>query len=138
MKVSVITATYNSELTIEDTIQSLNQQNYSDIEYIVIDGASNDSTLKIINNYRLNIATLISEKDKGIYDALNKGIAVATGDVIGFLHSDDLFANKNVISQIASEFTDKAVDAFEIDTSEMNADKVFALLVEKIDSKLNL
>ena len=104
MKISVITATWNSELTIMDTIKSLNAQDYSDIEYIIIDGASNDATLDIVNLYGHRVAAIVSEKDKGIYDALNKGIALATGDVVGFLHSDDLFADNRVLSRIAEEF----------------------------------
>lgn len=104
MKISVITATWNSALTIMDTIKSLNAQDYSDIEYIIIDGASTDATLDIVNLYGHRVTAIVSEQDKGIYDALNKGIALATGDVVGFLHSDDLFADDRVLSRIAEEF----------------------------------
>ena len=111
MKISVITATYNSAKTLEDTIKSLNIQDYPDIEYIIIDGASTDSTLKIVEQYGHRVTILISEKDDGIYDALNKGIALATGDVVGFLHSDDLFADDKVVSRMAKEFSKEQIDA---------------------------
>jgi glycosyltransferase len=111
MKISVITATYNSAQTLEDTINSLNIQDYQDIEYIIVDGVSTDSTLKIVEKYRHRVTTLISEKDNGIYDALNKGIALATGDVVGFLHSDDLFTDDKVLSRIAAEFSKESIDA---------------------------
>lgn len=110
MKISVITATYNSDQTLEDTINSLINQEYSDIEYIIIDGASTDSTLQIVKKYGQRVTVMISEKDNGIYDALNKGIALATGDIIGFLHSDDLFADNKVLSRIANEFSKETID----------------------------
>jgi len=84
MKVSIITATYNSAQTLADTLASLEAQTYSDIEYIVIDGASKDATLEVIKQYSTRVTRIISEPDKGIYDALNKGVAAATGDIIGF------------------------------------------------------
>ena len=111
MKISIITATYNSAQTLEDSLNSLNSQDYSDIEYIVVDGASKDSTLRIVERYKHMVTALISEKDNGIYDALNKGIALATGDVIGFLHSDDSFADDRVLSSIATEFSKESIDA---------------------------
>jgi glycosyltransferase len=111
MKISVITATYNSAQTLEDTMNSLNIQDYPDIEYIIVDGVSTDSTLKIVEQYGHRVTTLISEKDNGIYDALNKGIVLATGDVVGFLHSDDLFADDRVLSRIAAEFSKESTDA---------------------------
>jgi glycosyltransferase len=104
MKVSIITATYNSEDTILDTIKSLESQTYADIEYIIVDGASTDSTIKIINNNCTRISQTICEPDKGIYDALNKGINVASGDIVGFLHSDDVFASKNIVESIVRKF----------------------------------
>ena len=88
MKVSIITATYNSALTLADTLASLEAQTHPDIEYIVIDGASKDSTLDVVKQNSTKVTRIISEPDKGIYDALNKGIAAATGDIVGFLHSD--------------------------------------------------
>jgi len=104
MKVSIITAVYNRVSTVEDAITSVLSQDYSNIEYIVIDGASTDGTIDIIEKYRDRIATLVSEEDGGIYDALNKGLSCATGDVIGFLHSDDLFGDSTVISSIVAQF----------------------------------
>jgi len=104
MKVSIITATYNSEKTILDTLKSLENQTYQNIEYIVIDGASSDDTVELIKNNSTRITKIISEPDKGIYDALNKGLKVATGDVVGFLHSDDLFASNTVIEDIVAKF----------------------------------
>ena len=89
MKVSIITITYNSAQTVEDTIKTVVMQDYPDIEYLIIDGKSKDKTLDIVNKYGNKISKIVSEKDKGLYDALNKGITHATGEVIGMLHSDD-------------------------------------------------
>lgn len=100
MKVSIITATFNSSKTILDTLNSLNAQTYANIEYIVIDGASSDNTISVVEENCSRGAKIISEPDKGIYDALNKGIATATGDVVGFLHSDDLFAYPDAIKDL--------------------------------------
>ena len=90
MKISIVTITYNSEATLEETIQSLISQDYPDLEYIIVDGLSTDGTLDIVNKYRDNISIVISEKDKGISDAFNKGVRAATGDVVGIINSDDL------------------------------------------------
>lgn len=104
MKVSIITITYNSAATVEDTIRSVVSQDYPDIEYLIIDGKSKDATLEIVSRYQDRISKVISEKDKGLYDALNKGIRHATGDIIGMLHSDDLYANPQVISKVVDTF----------------------------------
>ena len=107
MIISIITVCFNSEKTIEESISSvLRQTAYPYIEYIIIDGGSTDKTLKIIDNYSDKISFFSSERDLGIYDAMNKGIKVATGDVIGFLNSDDLYSNNNIIDKIISQFTD--------------------------------
>ena len=111
MKVSVITACYNSTATIEDAIRSVLSQNYHDIEYIIIDGKSTDDTVEIIRKYESKISKIISEPDNGIYDAINKGIKSATGDVVGFLHSDDFFSDENVLSKIAGKFKKSEADA---------------------------
>ena len=111
MKVSIITVCRNCEDSIRQTIESVIGQNYKNIEYIVIDGASDDKTLSIINEFKSRIDILVSEKDNGIYDALNKGLRVATGDVLGFLHGDDEFASPTIISEIISYFTDESVSA---------------------------
>lgn len=105
MKISIITATYNSAATIRDCIQSVNSQTYNNIEHIIIDGASKDNTLEIINSLPNRVITIVSEPDKGIYDAMNKGIKAATGDVIGILNSDDFFASNDVIENIVKEFS---------------------------------
>lgn len=91
MKVSVITVCYNSANTIEKTIKSVISQDYGDIEYIIIDGGSNDGTLDIIDKYKDKISILISEPDKGIYDAMNKGIRIASGEIVGMINSDDWY-----------------------------------------------
>lgn len=111
MKISIITVTFNSEETIEETILSVINQNYNNIEYIIVDGLSVDNTLQIVNKYANKISKIISEKDKGLYDALNKGIDLATGDIIGFIHSDDFYTNNNVLSMYANAFLSNNCDA---------------------------
>ncbi len=111
MKVSIITATYNSSKYLEDCIKSIIIQNYPNIEYIIIDGQSTDGTLDIIKKYESGIAYWISEPDKGMYDAINKGIRQATGDVIGILNSDDMLASPEIISVIANAFVENNVDS---------------------------
>jgi glycosyltransferase len=103
MKISIITACYNSADTIRDTIESVLSQDYTDIEYIIVDGKSTDDTLKIIAGYATRIAKIVSERDGGIYFALNKGIALATGDVIGILHADDVYTNASVLSSVVKQ-----------------------------------
>ena len=104
MKISIITVSYNSESFIENCINSLINQSYKNIEYIVVDGLSTDNTLKIIKKYSKYTSAIISEPDEGIYDAMNKGIKIAKGEIIGFLHSDDLYINNNVLSKVADIF----------------------------------
>ncbi len=111
MKVSIITITFNSESTLIDTIDSVLNQTYKDIEYIIIDGGSTDSTISIIHSYKNKISKFISEKDNGIYDALNKGIKLSTGDIIGVLHSDDFYTNHHVIENIINTFQLYQADA---------------------------
>ncbi len=111
MKVSIITAVFNQRDTIEDALDAVDHQLHDEVEHLVIDGASNDGTAELLERYRNQINVLISEKDQGIYDALNKGIQLATGEVVGFLHADDLFADDQVVSRIASAFADPAVEA---------------------------
>lgn len=111
MKISIITVCYNSCKTIEKTFRSIASQNYYNIEYIVVDGGSKDGTLKLIEKYENYIHKWISEPDKGLYDAMNKGIAMATGDYIGILNADDVFNDNYVISKIANFFTFNQVDA---------------------------
>lgn len=111
MKVSVVTATWNSEKTVADTLVSVGAQDYQNIEHIVVDGGSTDSTLSIVKELGNKVSKIVSEKDQGIYDALNKGIGLATGDVVGFLHSDDIYAHKGVVSMIARAFEKGETDA---------------------------
>ena len=104
MKITIITVCYNSEKTIEKTILSVLSQDFLNFEYIIIDGLSNGNTISIINKYSEQIDIIISEKDKGIYDAINKGIKLATGDIVGILNSDDEFYDIDVISNISKAF----------------------------------
>ena len=110
MKVSIITSCYNREETIAQAIESVILQDYPDIEYIVMDGASSDNSLEIINRYRTQIAKVISETDSGMYEGINKGIKVATGDIVGLLHSDDFLINPHIISDIVARFTETNAD----------------------------
>jgi glycosyltransferase len=103
-KISIITVCFNSERTIEDTIRSVISQDYPLIEYIIVDGSSTDSTMKVVEKYSTNISKYISEPDKGIYDAMNKGITMSTGDVIGILNSDDIFASNRILSDVVNVF----------------------------------
>lgn len=106
MKISIITVCYNSDKTIEDTLKSVVSQTYKDIEYIVIDGGSKDKTLDIINQYKIHIDFWVSEPDKGLYDAINKGIQKATGDFVGIINSDDVFYENDTIEKIAKYITE--------------------------------
>jgi glycosyltransferase len=111
MKVSIITATWNSEKTIESALDSVSLQNYPDIEHIIIDGQSQDATLNLIKSYGSKAVKVVTEADNGLYDALNKGIKLASGDIIGFLHSDDVFANNHVIYDLVGTFKSSEIDA---------------------------
>jgi glycosyltransferase len=106
MQVSIITICYNRKATIEKAIKSVLEQDYPHIEYIVIDGASTDGTKEIIATYSSKITKYVSEPDKGMYDALNKGLSIANGDIIGLMHSDDAFYDTSVISKIVKTFQD--------------------------------
>ncbi|HEX6915937.1 MAG TPA: glycosyltransferase family 2 protein [Chitinophagaceae bacterium] len=110
MRISIITACYNSASTIETTLESVKSQDYPDIEHIIVDGGSQDNTTDIVRKYP-HVARLISEKDDGLYDAINKGIRAATGDVVGILNADDFFPNGKVVSLVAQTFREKAVDS---------------------------
>lgn len=111
MKISIITVCYNSASTIEKTIKSVASQTYKNIEYIIVDGNSKDNTIDIIKKHENNITKWISEPDKGLYDAMNKGLALATGDLIGILNSDDTFYSVNVIEEIAKFHENNNIDA---------------------------
>ena len=131
MKISIITITYNSAKTLPRALESVRSQTYGDIEHIIIDGASTDGTKELIINYQLSIINSqspkvrwVSEPDGGIYDALNKGIRMATGDVIGFLHSDDVLYSPDSIGQIAAAFESTKADVVYGDLQYCNGDKV--------------
>jgi glycosyltransferase len=109
-KISIITVVWNNKETIKDAIESVLNQTYENIEYIVVDGGSSDGTVDIVKSYGNRISKFVSEKDKGIYDGLNKGIALATGDVVAFLHSDDLYESDNIIAFVAKEFENGDLD----------------------------
>lgn len=109
MKLSIITAVYNRERTIAAALASLHAQTHADIEHIIIDGGSHDGTLPLLR--AANPAHLVSEPDKGIYDALNKGLALASGDAIGILHSDDMLADAEVLADVAATFARTGADA---------------------------
>jgi glycosyltransferase len=113
MLVSIITICYNREATISKTIESVLNQDYSNIEYIIIDGNSNDRTIEIVRSYSNKISCFISEPDKGMYDAINKGLKLSNGDIIGLMHSDDEFYDNTVISQIVCGFENN-INAFGI------------------------
>lgn len=104
LKISIITVSFNSDKTIKETIESVLNQNYQNIEYIIIDAASTDKTLDIIESFKDKVSYFISEKDKGIYDGMNKGIKAATGDIIGILNSDDKYFNNNIIQNVVDHF----------------------------------
>ena len=112
MKVSIITVTFNSISVINDCLDSISSQEYDNIQHIAIDGASTDGTLSVLESKKSQINILISKPDNGIYDAMNKGIKIATGDIIGFLNSDDFYSNNKVISKVVKEFEkDSSLDA---------------------------
>ncbi len=110
MKISIITVCYNSEQFIKSAIDSILSQTYNDIEYIIVDGASNDKTVEIIKSYGNKITKFISEPDKGIYDAMNKGIKMSSGEIVAILNSDDFYTDNNVIRDIATAFSDNSID----------------------------
>ena len=127
MTISIITATYNNQKTVEQAIKSVLNQTYPNIEYIIIDGQSTDGTLDIIEKYKNKINTVISEADEGMYDALNKGIELATGELIGFVHADDFYNDQKIIEKVAEIFKKKNIDSIYGDldyVSAVNPDKV--------------
>jgi glycosyltransferase involved in cell wall biosynthesis len=111
LKVSIITISFNSVKTIAHTINSVLSQTYPKIEHVIIDGSSTDGTIEIIKSFSSGIPTFVSEPDKGIYDAINKGIKLATGDIIGILNSDDFLNSNSIIEQVATAFMDQEIDA---------------------------
>ncbi len=124
MKISLITVSYNSASVLETCLQSVARQEYDSIEYIVVDGGSNDGTAKRIENYKDVVSTFVSEPDEGIYDAMNKGIALASGDVIGMINSDDMLADPRVIAWVAEAFERKPVEALFGDVVYVNPENL--------------
>ncbi|WP_163710558.1 glycosyltransferase family 2 protein [Mangrovibacterium lignilyticum] len=110
MKVTIITVVYNNRENISECIESVLNQSYPNIEHIVIDGNSKDGTQEVISRYHQHLGKYISEKDKGLYDALNKGLKMATGDIVGILHSDDLFYEKETVQKVVNEFKKTETD----------------------------
>lgn len=111
MKISIITAVFNRDGTIGQAIDSVARQSFADVEHIIIDGASSDNTLREIEHKRHTGLRVLSEPDNGIYDALNKGITLSTGGILGLMHSDDYFADEHVLSKIADAFANPTIDA---------------------------
>ena len=111
LQVSVITVSKNSAATLERALQSVAEQNWPAVEHIVIDGASTDLSMEIVERYRSHLAHVVSEPDKGIYDAMNKGLCLASGDIVCFLNADDFYAHKGVLSQVAMQMRELRLDA---------------------------
>jgi glycosyltransferase involved in cell wall biosynthesis len=111
LKISVVTAVFNRAGTVAEALASVQGQTWPQVEHVVIDGASTDGTLPILQAHQAQLAALVSEPDQGIYDALNKGIRRASGDVVGFLHADDLFESPDSLARVAAAFANPAVDA---------------------------
>lgn len=138
MKVSLITVCYDSAKTIEDTLKSVEGQTYPDIEYIIIDGGSKDETNNIVSKYKNIVAVHVSESDNGLYDAMNKGVRSATGDVVGILNSDDVLFDKFVIEKIVAGFEKSQADAIYSDlvyVSENDLGKPTRLYSSKVFSR---
>lgn len=123
MKITIITIVYNNRETIADAIESVLAQTYPDIEYIVVDGQSTDGTVEIVKSYGSKITTFISEKDSGLYDAINKGIKLATGDVVGLLHSDDTFNTQDALKAVAEAFRNNRTDSVYADLVYVDREK---------------
>ncbi|XPV67633.1 MAG: glycosyltransferase family 2 protein [Halarcobacter sp.] len=121
MKVSIITVVWNNKRTINECIESVLSQTYDNIEYIIIDGESTDGTVNIIKSYGDKIDKFISEKDKGLYDAMNKGIRLATGDIVGILNSDDFYKSNDILEIVSKEFKNKDIDCLYGDLEYVDA-----------------
>ncbi|WP_127128458.1 glycosyltransferase family 2 protein [Pseudoflavitalea rhizosphaerae] len=110
MTISIITATYNSAATVRDTLECIASQDYAQVEHIIVDGLSKDNTLNIVSEFP-HVKKVVSEKDKGIYDAMNKGVSLASGEVIGILNSDDFYCHPQVLTNVMKAFADPSIDA---------------------------
>lgn len=120
MKVSIITVVYNGRDTIRDAIESVLSQDYDNVEYIVVDGASRDGTTEVVKSYGERISKFISEPDKGIYDAMNKGVGLATGDVVGILNADDFYNDNRVLTRVVEKFQASACEGVYGDLEYIN------------------
>ena len=127
MKISIITVCFNSQQTIRATIKSVLSQSYKQVEYIIIDGASTDNTVKIIKEFSNSIDVFVSESDAGIYDAINKGISKSSGDVVGLLHADDVFDNRSVIDNVMRLF-DENVDMIYGDINYVDRNDIYRVI----------
>jgi len=123
MKLSIITVTLNNRATVDATIRSVLSQSYQELEYLIIDGGSTDGTLDSINSYRNRISCLISETDQGIYDAMNKGIRSATGDIVGILNADDVYAGEDTLQRVADCFQEEGIEAVYGDLAYVQQDE---------------
>ena len=123
MKISVITVCYNSAVTIASTLESIALQSYHDVEHIIIDGGSTDGTLDVVRSWSKHVVILISEPDTGIYDAMNKGVGLATGDVIAFLNADDFYKNASVLANVAQAMQGEKLDAIYGDVEYFRPDQ---------------
>jgi len=124
MKISIITICFNNEKDIRSTIESVINQTYKNIEYIIVDGASKDKTIEIVNEYKDKIAKIITEPDKGLYDAINKGIKNSTGDVVGLIHAGDRLHDNEVIAKIAKHFQENNIDLCYGHSKIVNGDNI--------------
>ena len=136
MKISIITAVFNNEKTVARALQSIDQQVYKNIEHIIVDGKSDDKSCDIIKKFINHNNIFISESDNGIYDALNKGLSFATGDIVAFLHADDLYADKFSLSRVVEIFQDKKVDIVYGDASYFDGDETSKVVRKYKSNKL--
>lgn len=123
MKISIVTVTFNSARTLRDTLKSIESQDFENIEILLIDGISKDSTLEIASEFKHLDIKIVSEPDQGLYDAMNKGISLATGDVVGILNSDDFYTDHSILSSVMNGFEDASVDAVYGDLNYVSAEK---------------
>jgi len=135
MKISIITVCFNSEKTIEDTIRSVINQTYSEIEYLIIDGVSTDKTLEIVNKFEDKISKVICEPDQGMYDAINKGIRLCTGDIIAILNADDFYIDEKVITDVVATMQVEKADSLYSDLYYVAADNTDKLIRNWVSGK---
>jgi len=138
MKVSLITVVYNGEKYLNECFESVKAQDYADLEYIVIDGGSTDSTLSIVEQHKKAIGQFVSEKDKGMYDALNKGITIANGEVVGILNADDMLAGTDVISNIVKQFKEEKSDGVYGNLNYINPDQANSIVRKWVSKPFTL